>query len=78
MKMKKIDNFKYLGKTIDQDGYSERKIMKKVSTRTKLIGILNDIRRIRNIINKKKTNVHHSVFENMLLYGAETSNTQKK
>ena len=75
IKIKKTGNFINLDSIIDQNGFSDMEIMKRVLTERKVLGILKYILWSRNFIGKIERMIYHSILE-MLLW-TETYTRQK-
>ena len=68
VKIKKIDNFCYLGSIL---GPSNKEIAKRTSNGRMVIGILNSALWSKNIINRTKQLIYKSILESIVLYGSE-------
>lgn len=71
-KIKKVQDFCYLGSILELDGTSNKEIQKRITNGRKVIGMLNSILWNKNIINKTKTIIFKTIFQSIVLYGAET------
>jgi hypothetical protein len=71
-KIKKVNNFCYLGSILKQNVTSNVEIEKRINNGRKVIVKLNSLLWSSNILGKTKTLIYKSIGESIMLYGSET------
>lgn len=69
--IKQVDNFKYLGTTLDKDGIGQREIRTRIRNARKVIGALNPVWWDKSINLKNKKRIGQTMVETVLTYGCE-------
>lgn len=77
-RIKKVQNFRYLGSILEIEGTSNMDINQKITSGKKIIGMLNSILWSRNIINSTKRKIFKTILQSIVFYGAETWTLNKK
>lgn len=77
-RIKKVNNFCYLGTILEKGGTSDMDINQKINNGRKVIGMLNSVLWSRNIICSTKRIIFKSILQSIVLYGAEMWTMNRK